>query len=86
MIKHAIEIVLAHDDSGPQHDDYRVLVYQLGPRGQTEEAVDYDEWTRGAAPMTELRRWYGHEIERLSEFARRYRATRRDFNIPRETT
>ena len=46
MIKHAIEIVLANDDSVPQHDDYRALVYQLGPRRQTKEAVDYDEWTR----------------------------------------
>lgn len=74
MIKHAVEIVLANNVSSPQHDDYRVLVYRLGPRGQTKEAVDYDEWTRDTAPTTELRRWYGHEPERFSEFARRYRA------------
>ena len=74
MTKHTVKIVRANDDSSPQHDNYRVLVYQLVPRGQTKAAVDYDEWTRDAAPMTELRRWYGHETERLSEFARRYRA------------
>jgi uncharacterized protein YeaO (DUF488 family) len=34
VIKHAIEIVRANDDSNRQHDDYRVLVYRLGPRGQ----------------------------------------------------
>ena len=43
MIKHAVEIVRANNDSSRQHDDNRVLVYGLGPRGQTKEAVDYDE-------------------------------------------
>jgi uncharacterized protein YeaO (DUF488 family) len=74
VIKHAVESVRANNDSSRQHDGYRVLVYRLGPRGQTKEAIDYDEWTRDAAPTTELRRWYGHETERFSEFARRCRA------------
>jgi len=43
VIKHAAEIVRADNDSSRQHDDYRVFVYRLGPRGQTKEAVDYDE-------------------------------------------
>ena len=34
MIKHAIEIVRANNDSNRQHDDYRVLIYRLGPHGQ----------------------------------------------------
>lgn len=71
MIKHAVEIVLANNVSSPQHDDYRVLVYRLGPRGQTKEAVDYDEWTRDTAPTTELRRWYGHELEPATEVLRK---------------
>jgi uncharacterized protein YeaO (DUF488 family) len=25
-------------------------------------------------PSTELRRWYGHDVRRFDEFARRYRA------------
>jgi len=32
-----------------------------------------DEWAKDAAPSTELRRWYGHDPDRYSEFARRYR-------------
>jgi uncharacterized protein YeaO (DUF488 family) len=33
-----------------------------------------DEWLKDAAPSTELRRWYGHVVERFEEFSRRYRA------------
>jgi uncharacterized protein YeaO (DUF488 family) len=36
--------------------------------------VAMDEWLRDAAPSTELRRWYGHDVHRFDEFARRYRA------------
>ena len=57
------------DDSG-----YRVLVDRLWPRGLTKADAALDEWLKDAAPSTELRRWYGHDVERFEEFARRYRA------------
>lgn len=53
---------------------YRVLVDRLWPRGITKADAALDEWLKDAAPSTELRRWYGHDIARFDEFARRYRA------------
>ena len=57
------------DDSG-----YRVLVDRLWPRGLTKAQAALDEWLTDAAPSSDLRRWYGHRVERFDEFARRYRA------------
>lgn len=53
---------------------YRVLVDRPWPRGFTKEKLALDEWAKDLAPSTELRRWYGHDVERFTEFARRYRA------------
>jgi uncharacterized protein YeaO (DUF488 family) len=32
-----------------------------------------DAWLKDVAPSAELRRWFGHDPERFSEFAARYR-------------
>ena len=61
-----------HDDGGPA--GYRVLVDRLWPRGIKTADANLDEWLKDSAPSTELRRWYGHDPERFTEFARRYRA------------
>jgi uncharacterized protein YeaO (DUF488 family) len=53
---------------------YRVLVDRLWPRGITKADAALDEWLKDAAPSTELRRWYGHDVQRFEDFARRYRA------------
>lgn len=53
---------------------YRVLVDRLWPRGLTKSEARLDEWLKDAAPSTELRRWYGHDVGRFEEFAARYRA------------
>jgi uncharacterized protein YeaO (DUF488 family) len=53
---------------------YRVLVDRLWPRGLTKADAALDEWVADAAPTSDLRRWYGHRVERFDEFARRYRA------------
>jgi uncharacterized protein YeaO (DUF488 family) len=55
-------------------EGYRVLVDRLWPRGITKAEAALDEWLTEAAPSPELRRWYGHRVERFDEFARRYRA------------
>jgi len=57
-----------NDDAG----GYRVLVDRLWPRGVKKEDAALDEWLKDAAPSTELRRWYGHDVDRFDEFARRY--------------
>lgn len=53
---------------------YRVLVDRLWPRGVRRQDAHLDEWAKEVAPSDELRRWYGHEVERFDTFARRYRA------------
>ena len=73
-VKRDVDIVRVYDDPGRQRNEYRVLVDRLWPRGQSKGAVDHDEWVKDATPSTELRKWYGHDPKRFSEFARRYRA------------
>jgi uncharacterized protein YeaO (DUF488 family) len=65
----AVHRIYDADDVG----GYRVLVDRLWPRGVRREAAALDEWSRDVAPSTELRRWYGHDVARFEEFARRYR-------------
>jgi len=47
-------------------------VDRLWPRGISKERLVFDQWAKGLAPSTELRRWYGHEPNRFDEFRRRY--------------
>lgn len=53
-------------------DGYRILVDRLWPRGLSTESAAVDLWLQRAAPTTELRKWYGHEVEKWPEFRRRY--------------
>jgi uncharacterized protein YeaO (DUF488 family) len=50
------------------------LVDRLWPRGVTKAEGKFDEWLKDIAPSTELRKWFGHDPERWTEFRRRYRA------------
>ena len=54
-------------------DGRRILVERLWPRGMKKEAVAADAWMKDVAPSTELRQWFGHQVERWEEFRRRYR-------------
>jgi len=51
----------------------KVLVDRLWPRGIRRDEAAFDDWRKEVAPSTELRRWYGHDPDRFTEFARRYR-------------
>jgi uncharacterized protein YeaO (DUF488 family) len=58
----------------PEPDDgQRVLVDRLWPRGLSKQRARLDDWFKEVAPSTGLRKWYGHEPDRYTEFARRYR-------------
>jgi uncharacterized protein YeaO (DUF488 family) len=37
-----------------------------------KEDLHADAWMKDVAPSTELRQWFGHEVERWDEFRRRY--------------
>jgi uncharacterized protein YeaO (DUF488 family) len=53
-------------------DGHRVLIDRIWPRGVTREEAQLDEWARELAPSSELRRWFGHDPARFTEFRRRY--------------
>ncbi|HET7648961.1 MAG TPA: DUF488 domain-containing protein [Gaiellaceae bacterium] len=53
-------------------DGYRVLIDRIWPRGVSKEHAHLDEWAHDLAPSGELRRWFGHDPARFSEFRRRY--------------
>lgn len=72
-MKDQVEVVRVYDDPGRRRGEHRVLVDRLWPRGRSKDSVDYDEWPKDAAPSSELRRWYGHDPQRFTEFSRRYR-------------
>lgn len=54
------------------NEGYRVLVDRLWPRGISKADLAYDQWCKDLAPSAELRRWFGHEVEKWPEFRKRY--------------
>jgi len=52
----------------------RFLVDRLWPRGVSKESLEGVEWLKDAAPSGGLRTWFGHDPERFTAFAERYRA------------
>jgi uncharacterized protein YeaO (DUF488 family) len=53
-------------------DGRRILVERLWPRGMKKESLHADAWLKEVAPSPQLRRWFGHQVERWEEFRRRY--------------
>ena len=53
-------------------DGKRILVERLWPRGLTKEKAGIDLWLKDIAPSPELRKWYAHDIEKWTEFKKRY--------------
>ena len=68
-----MEVNIKRAYESPSDDDgYRILVDRLWPRGISKEKAKIDFWPKELAPSTELRRWYGHDPEKWSEFKSRY--------------
>lgn len=65
-------------DKPERSDGLRVLVDRIWPRGVTKRAAALDDWLRELAPSTGLRKWFGHDPRRWSEFRRRYRVELRE--------
>ena len=61
----------AYEPAAPA-DGYRILVDRLWPRGLSKEKAAVNEWMKEVAPSAGLRRWFGHDPARWSEFCRRY--------------
>jgi uncharacterized protein YeaO (DUF488 family) len=53
-------------------DGTRILVDRLWPRGLKKQKAAVDVWLKEIAPSPVLRRWFGHDPAKWSEFQRRY--------------
>ncbi|MHB8620506.1 MAG: DUF488 domain-containing protein [Chloroflexota bacterium] len=62
-------------------DGRRVLVDRVWPRGLSKHEARVDEWLPELGPGTQLRKWFGHDPERWSEFRARYQA---ELDAPRQ--
>ena len=60
-------------DPPAREDGYRVLVDRVWPRGISKEQAAVAEWAKELAPSAELRKWFGHDPARWTEFRKRYR-------------
>jgi uncharacterized protein YeaO (DUF488 family) len=73
MTSSNVRLRRAYDD--PQPDDgHRVLVDRVWPRGRTKAELRLDAWARDLGPSTGLRKWFGHDPARWTEFQKRYHA------------
>jgi uncharacterized protein YeaO (DUF488 family) len=53
-------------------DGFRILVDRLWPRGLPKDRARIDLWLKEVAPSDALRKWFGHDRARWTEFKRRY--------------
>lgn len=56
-----------------QRDGIRILIDRMWPRGITKERAHIVEWRKDLAPSTRLRKWFGHDPVKWTEFRQRYR-------------
>jgi uncharacterized protein YeaO (DUF488 family) len=68
-----VRVKRVYDVPSPD-DGVRVLVDRLWPRGLKRETAKIDLWLKDVAPSDELRRWFGHDPNRWTQFQKRYRA------------
>lgn len=73
MAQRTIRVRRVYDEPDGQ-DGTRVLVDRVWPRGVRKDDLDMDEWLKDVAPSAELRKWFGHDPGKFTEFRRRYRA------------
>lgn len=71
--KERIRIKRVYDEDTPA-DGARFLVDGLWPRGVRKADLALTGWLKEVAPSSELRRWFGHDPARWTEFQQRYRA------------
>jgi uncharacterized protein YeaO (DUF488 family) len=67
-----------------KEDGFRILVDRLWPRGISKEKAAIGLWLKDIAPSTELRKWFGHDPEKWSEFQKKYRAELKQNKEPLE--
>ena len=63
-----IQVARVYDHTTDQAGQ-RILIDRLWPRGMSRSDAQIDEWCKQVAPSTTLRKWYGHDRQRLPNFA-----------------
>ena len=53
-------------------DGFRVLVDRLWPRGVSKSSARLDLWLKEIAPSATLRKWFGHDPSKWTQFRDRY--------------
>lgn len=66
-----VHLKRAYEEAKPG-DGQRILVDRVWPRGVRKEELKLDLWAKEAAPSTALRKWFGHDPARWTEFQTRY--------------
>lgn len=75
MATHTVQVRVRRAYDPPEEaDGTRVLVDRVWPRGLSKEKAHLDQWCKDVAPSTQLRKWYGHDPEKFTEFEARYHA------------
>lgn len=54
-------------------DGLRVLVDRVWPRGMSKEDAKLDHWMKEVSPSHELRKWFGHDPDKYSDFKKKYK-------------
>ena len=65
-------------DKPDEKDSYRILVDRLWPRGLSRDKAKMDLWLKEVAPGDKLRKWYSHDVEKFSDFSRKYNLELKD--------
>jgi uncharacterized protein YeaO (DUF488 family) len=55
-----------------KEDGFRILIDRLWPRGLSKEKAKIDLWLKEIAPSDQLRKWYGHDPKKWTEFRKKY--------------
>lgn len=71
MSKYDIKLKRVYEPA-EKSDGFRILIDRLWPRGISKEKAKIDLWLKDIAPSNELRKWFGHDPAKWSEFQRRY--------------
>jgi uncharacterized protein YeaO (DUF488 family) len=67
-----IRIKRVYREPSPE-DGMRILIDRMWPRGISKERAHIVDWKKELAPSTPLRKWFGHDPARWTEFRKRYR-------------
>ncbi|MET4799748.1 DUF488 family protein [Bradyrhizobium sp. LB11.1] len=71
LVAENIKLKRAYDEVHSS-DGTRILVDRLWPRGIRKVDAAIDLWAKDIAPSTWLRKWFGHNPDRWTEFRRCY--------------